>query len=83
MTDERRYQEREIQEIFKRAASQEELGSTGHDLTLAELQEIGHGVGLEPSRIADAVRAHLLRKARHVGEVVVYYSANGRRAKPG
>ncbi len=57
MTDERRYQEREIQEIFKRAASQEELGSTGHDLTLAELQEIGRGVGLEPSRIADAAAA--------------------------
>ncbi len=57
MTDERRYQEREIREIFKRAASQEELGSTGHDLTLAELQEIGRGVGLEPSRIAHAAAA--------------------------
>lgn len=57
MTHERRYEEREIQEIFKRAASQEELRSTGHDLTLAELQEIGRGVGLEPSRIADAAAA--------------------------
>ncbi len=57
MTHERRYQEREIREIFKRAASQEELRSTGHDLTLAELQEIGRGVGLEPSRIADAAAA--------------------------
>jgi len=61
MTDERRYEEREIQEIFEQAASQEDLGSpgraTGHGLTLAELQEIGHGVGLEPSRIANAAAA--------------------------
>lgn len=61
MTDERRYQEREIRAIFKRAASQEDLGSpgpsTGHALTLAELQEIGQGVGLAPSRIADAAAA--------------------------
>ncbi|KPK60771.1 MAG: hypothetical protein AMS21_09360 [Gemmatimonas sp. SG8_38_2] len=61
MTDERKYEEREIQEIFKRAASQEDLGSpgpsTGHGLTLAELQEIGRGVGLETSRIAEAAVA--------------------------
>ncbi len=35
------------------------------------------------SRIADEVRACLLRKARHVEEVVVYCYANGRIAKPG
>jgi cation diffusion facilitator family transporter len=29
------------------------------------------------SRIADEVRGHLLRKAKHVEDVVVYYSANG------
>jgi cation diffusion facilitator family transporter len=35
------------------------------------------------SRIADDVRACLLRKARHVEEVVVYFYANGRRVRTG
>lgn len=35
------------------------------------------------SRIADDVRGCLLRKAKHVEDVVVYYYANGRRARPG
>ncbi len=35
------------------------------------------------SRIADEVRGRLLRKARHVEDVLVYCQANGRRAKPG
>jgi cation diffusion facilitator family transporter len=35
------------------------------------------------SRIADEVRGHLLRKAKHVEEVVVYCFANGRCAQPG
>ena len=34
------------------------------------------------SRIADEVRGHLLRKAKHVEDVVVYYYANGQRARP-
>jgi len=61
MTDERRFEEREIREIFKRAANQERPGlpgpSAAQGLTLAELQEIGQGVGLAPSRMADAAAA--------------------------
>ncbi len=35
------------------------------------------------SRIADEVRGQLLRRAKHVEDVVVYYYANGRRGQPG
>ncbi len=35
------------------------------------------------SKIADQVRGRLLRKAKHVEDVVVYYYANGRRPRPG
>ena len=56
----------------------------GQDLWIDLDILVSHRCSVEAaSRIADAVRGHLLRKARHVGEVVVYYSANGRRAKPG
>lgn len=37
----------------------------------------------QASRVADEVRGRLLRKARHVEEVVVYYSATRRRAEAG
>jgi len=58
MTDERRYREDEIQEIFERAASKEARGlpAPAHEdgLTLSDLQDIGRQVGLEPLRIAEA-----------------------------
>ena len=61
MSDQRRYQEEEIKEIFESAALARESGprslSTGAGLTLAELQEIGLEVGLAPERIADAAAA--------------------------
>lgn len=58
MTNERNYTEDEVREIFERAASREPgglpapSGETG--ATLADLQEIGRQVGLEPDRIAEA-----------------------------
>lgn len=61
MTEERRFREDEIQEIFERAASKEARGlpAPAHEagLTLSDLQDIGRQVGLEPSRIAEAATA--------------------------
>ncbi len=61
MTEERRYREDEIQEIFERAASKEARGVPApvHEagLTLSDLQDIGRQVGLEPARIAEAATA--------------------------
>lgn len=60
MSDERRYQEDEIAEIFEaattaRPAPGKALSSRG--LTLAELQEIGREVGLAPEQVARAASA--------------------------
>ena len=58
MAEERKYGEDEVKEIFELASTTHEAGrpavfdETG--LTLAELQEVGLEVGVEPSRIADA-----------------------------
>ncbi len=65
MTDERRYQEEEIREIFALAASDEDSRRptlpAAEGLTLAELQEIGSEVDLAPERIAQAASALELR----------------------
>ncbi|MGI9626234.1 MAG: hypothetical protein ACR2QM_05305 [Longimicrobiales bacterium] len=65
MTDERRYQEDEVRQIFERAAdardSQRRALSAGDGLSLAELQEIGLEVGLSPERVAEAASALELR----------------------
>lgn len=62
MTDERRYHEEEVEEIFDLAASSRpELGrpsvSNEGGLTLSELQEVGAEVGMEPRQIAEAAFA--------------------------
>ena len=62
MTDERKYQEEEVKEIFDLAASKRpEVGllavPTEGGLTLSELQEVGVEVGMEPRRIAEAAFA--------------------------
>ncbi|MEX2177183.1 MAG: hypothetical protein WD801_00640 [Gemmatimonadaceae bacterium] len=62
MTDERRYDEREVAEIMERAtasdASRPSMPAPDPGgLTLAQLQEIGTEVGIAPARIADAARA--------------------------
>jgi len=76
MTDERRYQEEEIREIFALAASDEDSRrpslSSAEGLTLAELQEIGSEVDLAPERIAQAasaleVRGSVLPRRTHLG----------------
>jgi len=61
MTDERRYREEEIREIFGLAATTEDLAPPAlaerSGLTLRELQGIGREVGLEPARVAEAAAA--------------------------
>jgi len=59
MTEERRYGEDEVSEIFEAAATARPSSGSAHPpsvrgLTLAELQEIGMEVGVAPDRIADA-----------------------------
>lgn len=65
MTDERRYQEEEIREIFEAATTAHDSSpralSPGQGLTLEELQEIGLEVGLASERIAEAASALDLR----------------------
>jgi hypothetical protein len=67
MTDERRYQDEEIAEIFEAAATPRNPGgrslASGDGLTLAELQAIGREVGMSPDRIADAASAIDLRRS--------------------
>jgi hypothetical protein len=61
MSDERRYRDEEIAEIFEAAATAHDPGQRSlppaDGLTLAELQAIGREVGLAPERIADAATA--------------------------
>jgi hypothetical protein len=62
--DQRRYADREVREILKRAAENappEDL-ATGHGLSLAEVKAIGMEVGIDPVRIEDAARAFGPRK---------------------
>lgn len=60
MSEERRYTDEEIEEIFRLAAEDRRL-ARGHSpdagLTLGELQAIGREAGLEPQRVADAARS--------------------------
>ncbi len=72
MTEERKYNEEEVTEIFEAAAREQSVGkralASRDGLTLAELQTIGGEVGLTPARIAeeaaalDASREALVRK---------------------
>jgi hypothetical protein len=61
MSDERRYRDEEIAEIFEAAATTQDPGqrslAPADGLTLTELQAIGREVGLAPERIADAATA--------------------------
>jgi hypothetical protein len=66
MTDERRYGEKEVAEIFEAAASargpEGRALASGGGLSLAELQEIGGEVGIAPERIAHAAAALDVRR---------------------
>lgn len=61
MTEEHRYGDHEVREIFRAAAESDGSGGAapepGEGLTLSELQEIGREVGLSPERIAEAASA--------------------------
>lgn len=57
MTEDRRYDEHEIEQIFESAAAPARPArstASARGLTLEELQAIGHEVGLPPARIAQA-----------------------------
>jgi len=58
MADERKYRDEEVKEIFDLAIARDDIGlpavSETGGLTLAELQEVGLEVGVEPTRIAEA-----------------------------
>jgi hypothetical protein len=66
MTDQRRYREDEVEEIFEEAAKARESGgpslTPADGLTLEELQAIGSEVGLSPDRIAEAASVVDLRR---------------------
>jgi len=66
MTDERRYADEEVAEIFEAAASARGSGgralSSAGGLSLGELQVIGGEVGIAPERIAHAAAALDLRR---------------------
>ncbi len=61
LTDERKYKDDEVSEIFARATDVDGAGvparSAGDGLTLAELQEVGVEVGLSPERVAASASA--------------------------
>lgn len=69
MTDERRYDDREVDQIFAVAVRSEDapvrLDPDGPGLTLRQLQEIGEEAGIHPERIADAARS-LAARASHL-----------------
>ena len=76
MTEERKYQEEEIKEILGLAVRSEQVGPLSipdeRGLTLAEIQDVGREVGVEPGRIARAAlaleaRRELLPRGRFVG----------------
>ena len=61
MTDERKYKESVVKEIFDFASNSAGVGrppvSDERGLTLTELQDVGLEVGMEPARIAEAALA--------------------------
>jgi hypothetical protein len=69
MTNERRYGEEEVAEIFEAATTthgaQRRVSSTADGLTLTQLQAIGSEVGVAPDRIAAAASALDLRRGVH------------------
>jgi hypothetical protein len=60
MPDERRYLDKEVQEIFDLAVARDDVDrpsvSEEDGLSLAEIQEVGLEVGVDPNRIAEAAR---------------------------
>lgn len=76
MTDERKYKDEEVREIFDLAARGDHVGrpalSDEGGLTLSQLQEVGREVGMEPERVAEAAfaidtRRELLPRGTYMG----------------
>ena len=72
----RKYKQHEVEEIFDLATNDPAVGvpalTDEHGLTLAEIQDVGREVGMEPARIAEAARALETRpetvpRGRHLG----------------
>ena len=58
MPSDRRFSEREIREVFERAAAQQQAAAREPDgLTLAEMQEVALSAGLDPQYVAQAAQA--------------------------
>ena len=58
MPSDRRFSEREIREVFERAAAQQQAAHQEPDgLTLAEMQEVALSAGLDPQYVAQAAQA--------------------------
>ena len=58
MSTPRRFSEREIREVFERAAAQQQAASQPSDgLTLAEMQEVAASAGIAPEFVAAAAQA--------------------------
>ncbi len=58
MPSDRRFSEREIREVFERAAAQQQAAAQEADgLTLAEMQEVAASAGLDPAFVARAAQA--------------------------
>lgn len=58
MPSDRRFSEREIREVFERAAAQQQAAAQEADgLTLAEMQEVAVSAGLDPAFVARAAQA--------------------------
>ncbi len=80
MTQERRYQDEEVREIFALATTGGNAGGQpvpSHDdgLTLEQLQDVGVQVGLTPAQVASAasaldIRRQALPQRRHLGRPV-------------
>jgi hypothetical protein len=70
--EERRFTDREVREILKRAVKKTPSRALVRDegLSLAELEAIGHEVGIDPARLEDAARAVSLEKSERSGSVL-------------
>lgn len=70
--EERRFTDREVREILKRAVKKTPSRALVNDegLSLSELKGIGQEVGIDPARLEDAARAVSLAKSERSGSVL-------------
>ena len=70
--DRRRFTDREVREILKRAVENEPSGTlpSGRGFSLAELKAIGKDVGIAPTRLEDAARVLLQKQETGFSPIV-------------